>query len=415
MRKFLNLGLLGMFFIFSAPAGADQIAENESKTVGMLRSQAVQSQFQGNPDDALEKYQRAIECAKRAFGENAPYLAEIYYDMGSLCLNNAKYAAAEGHLNQALKLNPNLSAAHLRLAELKLLQSRFVSQELQYSRSEEAATQARAVLSKHRDDVVAHEVLARAFETGDDSCRAYSEYASVDKLVEINRDVYEGKPLPVRFALPAVTISKPKVDEGARKAADEARKAEQEAKKKSELDKKNAEAARKKSEQDARKKAEQEAKKKSDRDKKNAEAARKKAEQESRKKAEQEAKKKAAQEKKKQAPPAKAPDSTVAGETAGTSASLSSHAVLLTPINKKKPAASETINTVPSEPKKPVAVPKPAAKETAAEDETPPAKKSTPPPVKKGRKLPRKQRQKPNQSYPNLENMRPGWCLRHRR
>ena len=365
MRKILKIGLASILFVSGAHALAAGNADNDIKTVEMLRNQAVQSQFLGNADEALEKYLQAIDPARRAFGENAPYLAEIYYDMGALCLASSKFEKAESFLNQALKLNPNCSAAHLRLSELKLL----------HSRSDEAARHANAVLARHRDDLVAHKDLALAYETGDDSRRAYREFAAVDQLIQFNRDIYEGRQPQAKIVLPVLI---PAVDKPAESAG-----VNVEAKKKAEKDRKDAEAAGKKAESEAKKKTEADSKKKADVDfkkkaekaKKDAEAARKKAESEVKKKAEAESRKKAAKARK--ASPAKAPENPAPGEVQAT---LSSKAVLLTPI-KKKPAATESTTTETSKPG-----PDAARSDSAHEEET--VKAAKPAPVKKPAKAP---------------------------
>jgi tetratricopeptide (TPR) repeat protein len=367
MRKYLKLGLLSILFLSGLPAGADQFLDREVTTVEMLRSQAMQAQLQGNADEALDKYQQALEPATRIFGANAPYLAELYYDMGSLCLSSSKFERAEGFLNQALKLNPNLSAAHLRLAELKLLQSRFASQSLQVAHANEAARHAAAVLSRHRDDLVAHKALAQALETSDDSRRAYQEYAAVDCLVQYNRDLYDGKPVAPRVALAAIAPARPLLVPAPPARVDETKK------------KAEAEAARKKAEQD--KKDEELKKKVAEARKLAGEETRKKAEKEARKKAEQ-ARKKASQEKK--APPPSVPSQ-------GEKATLSSKAVLLTPVIKKKATAGK--------PAAPAAgAPSASAEETAAAPKAPPAKK----PARTVEETPKPVTPKPGKHAPGL-------------
>jgi hypothetical protein len=364
MRKFCFLGVLSILFLSGPQAGADQYLENEIRTVDMLRSQAVQSQLLGKYNAALGKYQQAIESAKRVFGENAPYLGEIYFDMGSLCLDSkddVNFNKAEEYFNQVLRLNPNSAAAHQRLAELKLLQSH----------PDEAARHSIAILSKHRDDVVAHKELARAYENRDDNIRAFREYSAVEQLIQLNRDIYDGKPLAAGIVLPLVApradtavrkpeqVAKPEVEKV--KKPDKSKKEDAQAiakKMEKEAEAKNqAEAARKKSEQESKRKSEQEARKKAE--------ARKKEQEEARRKAE----KKAAEHKKpaveKKAPPGKTPDSTFASDPAN----LKAKAVLLTPV-KSKPAAES----------KPAPETRKPTTETTHEDEAAPVKK---PAVKK--------------------------------
>ena len=402
MRDFFKISLLGLLLLSGVPARANQQGENVNM-IKMLRAQAVQSQVHGDQEGALNKFQQALSLARSEYGENAPYLAEIYYDMGSLCLNDSKFEKAEAYLKDALKLSPNSSEANLRLSELKLLQSHFVSDAMQKQRANEAAQHAAAVLAKHRNDVVAHRALAMAYETGDDSRRAYREYAAVDKLIQINRDIYDGKPVPTDIVLPSTTMpaapAQPKL-----KLDDSAAKAQQQqaadAKKRAEQEQKALAEAKKLAEQEKREAAE--AKKKADADKKN--SAKKKSD-EARKKSDEarktaEAKKKSDAEKKKAAPPSAGENAAVV-ESTGLKANLRSKAVLLTPV-KKKPAAVESVTPV-IEPKKPAAVSKPEPAETAEEEtEAPVLKKAAPAPKPKAEPPAKPFTPKPGKHAPGL-------------
>lgn len=357
MRKFARFGLLSILFSVGLPAMADQYAEE----IKMLRSQAVEAQFQGKPGVALDRYEQALRTAKGAYGDNSPFLAEIYYDMGSLEMGH-DFDKAESFLNQAVRLNPNSSAVHLRLAELMRVKGH----------PADAVRHAAFVLSKHRDDLVAHQELAMAYERNDDTLRAYREYSALGQLVQQNKDIYEGR-TPVKAMLPPVVLppAKPKMEDTV--SAEEA--------KKDAADK----AAEAKKAQDAKKKAEKDAsdaKKKADQDrdaKKKADA--KKAQDE--KKAE---KKKSEQAKKKTPLPAPKKDDAEA-TLSGLPANLHGKAILLTPVSKKKtPATAESSSTVEiKKPAKPVAKPAPVVEEDNPDETAAEAPKKPAPAPKKAK------------------------------
>ncbi len=373
MRKFCKFGLLSILMLSFGPAEASQ----DSDVIKLLRSQAVEAQFKGDSEAALEKYKQALSTATSAYGVNSPFLAEIYFDMGSLCLSstNPNFVKAEEYLNQTVKLSPNSSAAHLRLAELMRLKGR----------ADLAAKHAATVVAKHSDDVVAHEELAMAYGRGEDSVKAYREYSKLDSLIQLEKDRYEGKVPPAKIVMPTLP-PKPK-DDAASKAAEEAAKAAEkakadeeakkdaaDAKKKADLDKKNSAAEQKKQKEQAKKEA-AEAKKKADLEKKNADAAKKKAEQDKKnadaaKKKAEDAKRKAEEAKKKAAPAAQ-PAKPVETETtmSGLPAALRGKAVLLTPVAKKKPVTAESTTVVPAE-KKPAPAPKAVVKPASSEAES---------------------------------------------
>ena len=373
---FLVLLLAGMFIMSTGAAFADQ----NSDEIKMLRSQAVEAHVRGDFQRALDYYGKALQTAKGAYGDNAPFLAEIYYDMGSMCLSFSDFNKAETYLKETLRLNPNSTTARLRLAELLRLQNR----------PDEAAKQVGVVLAKHREDVVAHHELALAYDANQDNLRAYKEYSTLDQLVQHERDIAEGKFVPVKFTMPfftkpaavpkapvvktpddqdkkAAEAAKKKADADAKKAAEEAKKKAVQDKKKADLDKKKSDQDKKKSDQEKKKAADKKAaedKKKADQEKKAIEA---------RKKAEQASKNASVK-------PAEESDNLT-----GLPAKLRSKAVLLTPVGKKKPASAESSSTTTAPaPKKPAPV-KPPAEEDAAsssggEADEPEAK--APPPKK---------------------------------
>lgn len=372
---FLILLLAGMFIVSSAAAHADQ----NSDTIRMLRSEAVEAHVNGNFQRALDAYNKALNTAKSAYGENSPFLAEIYYDMGSLCLSYSDFDRAETYLKETVRLNPNSSIARLRLAELYRLRSR----------PDEAAKQASLVLAKHRDDLVAHQELALAYEANSDNIRAYKEYSALDQLVQREHDIAEGKFVPVKFTMPfftkpAAPAPKPLVppDDADKKAA--------EAKKKAEADAKKFAADAKKAEADAKKKAEQD-KKKAEQDKKKAEQDKKKSDEkkkaDDKKRAEDKKKledKKKADEKKKAEQSTKAASvkpSPVedADNSTGLPAKLRSKAVLLTPVGKKKGAASESSTTTTVPKKAAPAKAAPAEEDSSSGGDEPEEAAATPP------------------------------------
>ncbi len=321
-RQFLIFSLLSAFLTI-LPAHAD---EQTAKSITMLRTRAVEAQFAGDTDAALSSYQQALDLARGAYGADSPFLAEIYFDMGSLCLNVSRFPKAEEYLSQTVKLSPNSTAAHIRLAELKRLQGR----------PEEAARHAALILSKHGDDIAARQELALDYERNDDAIRAYHELSTLEQIIQRNKAVYEGRnpgTFPgLSFAPAQIKLNvAPKLTNPPTASVDAAK-----AKAKADADRKKAEEEKRKQAENAEKLAAQEKKKaqqKADADKKKTLA-----------KAEAERKKalaKAAEAKKKAQPkpasPAVAASSGEVVPSTGLKANLTSKAVLLTPVKKKPP------------------------------------------------------------------------------
>ena len=342
---FACLGLIAsLYWLSFQPALA---ISRESEWIGQYRAKAVEAQFRNNYDLAIENYNEAAKLASQAYGANSPFLAEIYYDMGSLALSNSQFKNAEEWLNNSVRLNPNSSAGHLKLAELQMVKGQ----------PDEAVKQASLVVSKHRDDVVAHQQLALALQRNDETLKSYREFSASEALIRIERARYEGKTPPPAFSIPFFSSS------AATPAPAAVKPAPPKAAPKSPLDaKKAAEAAKKAAAADSLKKA-QEAKKSAEQAKKvqaaiaKIEAAQKAAERKAVAAAKKPPKKKEVVAKK-PAPPKPVAEEGLAAEAktmTGLPANLRSKAVLLTPIAKKK-VVVESSEVVPAV--KPVA-PKP--------------------------------------------------------
>lgn len=370
---FACLGFACLLWLSLTPALA---ISQEAELIRDLRAKAVEAQFHNNYDTAIENYQRAADIASRTYGANSAFLSEIYYDMGTLALTNSQFKNAEEWLNMTVKLNPNSSSGRLKLAELQMVKGR----------PEEAVKLASMVVSKHRDDVVAHQELARALDRSDDVLKAYREFSAAEALIRIEQARYEGKAPPARVNLsPALRSAAPasapassadpkakKVDD--KKAAELAKKAAVENQKKAEAARKAADAEAKKAKAEMAKfeAAERAAAKKAADAAKKAEAA------------------KAAKAKKKAAPAPKVQSdggmvATEAKPLTGLPAKLKSTAVLLTPVSKKRNVSAESSSTeiVPAKPVLKKIEPKIDPESEPEDDVIPPkpVKKAAPKPV----------------------------------
>ncbi|MBX9569448.1 MAG: tetratricopeptide repeat protein [Candidatus Obscuribacterales bacterium] len=335
MRKYFITSSCAACLLYLSLSPALAIS-NEASFIREFRNKAVQAQFNNDYEGAIGHYQEALNLATQTYGANSPFLAEIYYDMGSLAFTNSKFPSAGEWLNKAIKLNPNSSSSRLKLAELEALRGH----------PEEAVRQASIVVSKHNDDAVAHQQLAIAFDKSDDSLRAIREFGVAEQLARLDRMRSEGRaPKPV-ISIPSLwqpSKPTPPKDDAAKKAADA----------------KAAEAQKQAAAAEAKKAAEEAKKLKADMAK--AEAAQKNAAKKAAELKKQQDAKRAAEAAKiakaKAAAVAKAakkvqPTQVVVEDAkpmTGLKANLTSKAVLLTPVGKK-PAAAQSTTTEVSKP-----------------------------------------------------------------
>ncbi|MBZ0185589.1 MAG: tetratricopeptide repeat protein, partial [Candidatus Obscuribacterales bacterium] len=89
-----------------------------------LRQQAFQFYLEARYDEAAELYQEAIELAKESYGEKSSFVADLYYEAGSMCLEEGNFSMASRFLPLAVKINPNYTMARVKLSELLMMKGK---------------------------------------------------------------------------------------------------------------------------------------------------------------------------------------------------------------------------------------------------------------------------------------------------
>ncbi len=87
-----------------------------------LRFAAMDALLHGNSKDALDLYDTAIQESIQQYGESSTFLADLYYEAGTVALESSQFPAAEHYLTRAVKINPYSTMAKIKLAELYRLQ-----------------------------------------------------------------------------------------------------------------------------------------------------------------------------------------------------------------------------------------------------------------------------------------------------
>ncbi|HEY9679508.1 MAG TPA: tetratricopeptide repeat protein [Drouetiella sp.] len=232
-----------------------------------LRSIAFEHYLNGDQDAALDYYQKAIDSASREYGPQSSYIAQLYYEMGTLALDAKKFTHAEGYLRQAVQHNPNSVMSRVKYAECLQIKGK----------PDEALAQIRAALVKHSNSPEAREALVSWLNANKKTANAIHEsynlsvaakgttvpvpaammVATAPKKEEVIASAAAPTPAPV--VVPknspiktfAWTDSKKKQEEQQKKAEEEKKAAE--AKKKAEEEEKKAAEERKKAEAEIRK------------------------------------------------------------------------------------------------------------------------------------------------------------------
>lgn len=83
-----------------------------------LRLAACQKYIEGEYDEARDYYQQAIESAEKTYGQKSSFVADLYYEAGSLSLEDGNFPKADRFLSTAVKRKPNSTMARVKYAEL---------------------------------------------------------------------------------------------------------------------------------------------------------------------------------------------------------------------------------------------------------------------------------------------------------
>jgi len=119
--KFLLPSLLALSITLGAEESLQAVVGPGENPV-QLRFAAMDALLHGNSKDALDLYETAIQEALQQYGESSTFLADLYYEAGTVALDSSQFPAAEHYLTLAVKINPYSTMAKIKLAELYRLQ-----------------------------------------------------------------------------------------------------------------------------------------------------------------------------------------------------------------------------------------------------------------------------------------------------
>lgn len=119
-KRLLSAIMMNLLVVSGFPAMAldKPISLSDPKS---LRQSAFESYLQGNYDKAKVYYEQAIDQAQKSYGPNSPFLADLYYELGTISLELSKFTVASHYLPLAVEKKPNSLQARLKLVELDML------------------------------------------------------------------------------------------------------------------------------------------------------------------------------------------------------------------------------------------------------------------------------------------------------
>ncbi|MCW5824021.1 MAG: tetratricopeptide repeat protein [Cyanobacteria bacterium TGS_CYA1] len=119
-KRLLSAIMMNLMVISGLPAMAldKPISLSDPKS---LRQSAFESYLQGNYDKAKVYYEQAIDQTQKSHGPNSPFLADLYFELGTISLELSKFTVASHYLPLAVEKKPNSLQARLKLVELDML------------------------------------------------------------------------------------------------------------------------------------------------------------------------------------------------------------------------------------------------------------------------------------------------------
>ena len=133
----------------------------------LLRQQAFDCYLVGEFEDAADLYKKAIDTGIQQYGQNSAFVADIYYELGTMSLEEGNFSRASRYLPLAVKAKPNSIQARVKLADLYLMQDKV----------DQAMAEVATALRNNPGSVEAQKelvklMMARAGNAGDDSAAA---------------------------------------------------------------------------------------------------------------------------------------------------------------------------------------------------------------------------------------------------
>lgn len=119
-KRLLSAIMMNLMVISGLPAVAidKPISLSDPKS---LRQSAFESYLQGNYDKAKVYYEQAMDQTQKSHGPNSPFLADLYFELGTISLELSKFTVASHYLPLAVEKKPNSLQARLKLVELDML------------------------------------------------------------------------------------------------------------------------------------------------------------------------------------------------------------------------------------------------------------------------------------------------------
>jgi len=208
LKRLLSAIMMNLMVISGIPAMAldKPISLSDPKS---LRQSAFESYLQGNYDKAKVYYEQAIDQTQKTYGPNSPFLADLYFELGTMSLELSKFTIASHYLPLAVEKKPNSLQARLKLVELDMLTGKEEDARVQLDAAQKAHPKSPEVQAAVVKWMIKESKKARR-EEGNPQKEQMLAMASVSGSYYLHKLVETKPPVPHNAsASPAHPASKP--------------------------------------------------------------------------------------------------------------------------------------------------------------------------------------------------------------
>lgn len=152
-----------------------------------LRGLAFEQYVLGHGDQALSLFRKAVDNARKEFGEESSFVGDLYFEMGTLALDDGKFVHAEEFLSEAVKHNPNSVMARLKLAQLYETRSKH----------DLALHHIQQSVAKHRNSLQARQALVQLLQQRGYVAAATRESFNISQMADGKLRIAPPLPKPV--------------------------------------------------------------------------------------------------------------------------------------------------------------------------------------------------------------------------
>lgn len=90
----------------------------------VFKQQAFDEYLAGEFESSADLYLKAIESGSKKYGDKSKFVADLYYELGTMSLEEGNFTRAAHYLPMAVQLKPNSEMARVKLADLYLMQGK---------------------------------------------------------------------------------------------------------------------------------------------------------------------------------------------------------------------------------------------------------------------------------------------------